>query len=213
MKTSKHNWEELAKEYEKLCENNKYMNLKFYSELKGISYSTLTKKMRALRQGAPKGSQRALKHGGYANKFYTDQHAEQSERLANATLEDELVVMRVSLSEMLNTLRDVQKKFDIVEALKEKLPIFDSYLAIHNAIDRRIQRIESCTVTLYKLRQEKAADEKRQLEIQRMELLLKKIHHELEKQQLDKEANQPTPLEEIYAELRAMESDGMMNKN
>lgn len=211
MNTPKYNWEQLSAEYLEMSHQNNQLTLKLFCEQKGIPYNTASKKMRSARQGAPLGSQRARKHGGYAQIIINTFGEDAYNAIANATLEDDLLVLRATLSNTLDVLTGAQEFFNSLTSWEEKKKMLEPLLSIHAALDRKIQRIESVSMTVCKLKLEDDQEYKRKMELERLSLMIKKIRNEIEFQIVTKGSGKLTPLEKICADIQSMENDGFVN--
>ncbi|EGQ9883316.1 TPA: hypothetical protein RQK94_003370 [Vibrio vulnificus] len=210
MKTPKYNWQELSDEYAAMCLENNQLTLKVFCEQKNIPYNTATKKIRASRQGAPIGSQRALKHGGYVEKMLSPFGEEMYQIVVNATLEDDLLILRATLIHTLDVLKNAQNYFNSLTSWDDKLKMLEPLLSIHASIDRKIQRIESFNMTIAKMKLESDLEEKRNMELERLALTIQKIKNDIEIQIATKGSGKLTSLEQIFSDIQAMESDGFV---
>ncbi|TOO98403.1 hypothetical protein, partial [Vibrio parahaemolyticus] len=168
MKTPKYNWAELSEEYQEMSHQNNQLTLKMFCEIKHIPYNTASKKMRSVRQGAPSGSQRARKHGGYAQVIIGKLGEDTYNSIKDATLEDDLLVLRATLAKTLNVLKDAQEFFNSLTSWEDKKKMLEPLLSIHAAVDRKLQRIESVNMTICKLKLDGELEEKRKMDLQRM---------------------------------------------
>jgi len=149
------------------------------------------------------GNQNARTHGHYSEFISTEKDALRYSSATLATLQDELNLMRMQLSNLMAVIKNVEADLRSDISGEKRVSLYQSYAKYQDILNTKIARIESLDNSLMSQAKMKA-------DIEKCNALTHKTR--LESDKLNRESGDSvTPLDEIYKEILDMGSDGMMN--
>ncbi|ABM02112.1 cell-division initiation protein DivIVA [Psychromonas ingrahamii 37] len=149
------------------------------------------------------GNQNARTYGHYSEFISTDQDAQRYSSAILATLQDELNLMRMQLSNLMVVIKKVEADLRSELTAEQKVRLYKSYAKYQDILNVKIARIESLANSLMSQAKMKA-------DIEKSNALTHKTQLEADKLGRDS-GDSKTPLDEIYNDILNMDNNGMMN--
>ena len=150
------------------------------------------------------GNQNARTYGHYSEFITTDADQQRFSSASLTTLREELNLMRMQLSNLMDAIKDAEACLRGDVTVKEKVRLHESYAKYQAIFNVKIARIESLENSL-------VSQEKMKADTEKTIALTRKAR--LEADNLSREADGgKTPLDEIYEDILAMNHNGMLNK-
>lgn len=187
-KLNKHN-NQIVNQHESDASTNKATNKSALSKKRVASFA----------------NQNARTFGHYSEFITTDEDAVRYESASNTKLDDELKLMRMQLSNLMVAIKMVEADLRNDVKVEQKIQLHESYEKYQTAASVKVARIESLENSIIR-------NEKTRVDIEKTVVLTEKAKLEADKLRSESNGANAT-LKEIYDEILAMDSDGMMNIN
>jgi hypothetical protein len=149
------------------------------------------------------GNQNARTHGHYSEFITTDEDALRHDSALNASLFEELALIRMQLANLMVGIKKVEAKLNGDLTIDQTLAMYEKYAKLQTNFDVKIGRIESLENSIINHKKITADIEKTIVLTQKTQLEADKLRSE--------SSDGNATLTEIYNEILAMGGDGMMN--
>jgi hypothetical protein len=168
-----------------------------------VTYNDSDKRSASKKRVLSLGNQNARTFGHYSEFITTDEDALRYSSASMASLRDELCLIRMQLSNLMVAIKKIEADLSADITVEQKISLNNTYEKFQTNANVKVARIESLESSLVGLEKTKADTE-------RSIVLTRKA--QLEADKLSRESgDSQTPLSDIYDEILAMGSDGMLN--
>ncbi|MFT6905979.1 MAG: hypothetical protein ACJAS1_002642 [Oleiphilaceae bacterium] len=157
------------------------------------------------RRVASLGNQNARTLGHYSEFITTDEDALRHNSALKASLSEELALIRMQLANLMVGIKKVEAKLNGELTIDQTLTLYEKYAKLQTNFDVKIGRIESLENSIINHKKITA-------DIEKTIALTQKAQLEADKLRNQSSGGNET-LTEIYNDILAMGSDGMMNTN
>jgi hypothetical protein len=151
------------------------------------------------------GNQNARTLGHYSEFITTDEDALRHNSALKASLSEELALIRMQLANLMVGIKRVEAKLNGDLTIEQTLSLYEKYAKLQTNFDVKIGRIESLENSIINHKKITA-------DIEKTIVLTQKAQLEADKLRSESSGGNAT-LTEIYNDILAMGSDGMMNTN
>ena len=150
------------------------------------------------------GNQNARKLGHYSEFITTDEDILRHSTALVASLHEELTLLRMQLSNLMVGIKFIETKFTQGISIENEILLYEKYAKLQSSFDIKIARIESLENSLIK-------NKKIIIDMEKTSAITEKVKLETEK--ISSNSNSVNPgLAKIYADILAMNDDGMLSK-
>jgi hypothetical protein len=170
-----------------------------------LTNKTTNKDALSKKRVASLSNQNARTFGHYSEFITTDEDAIRFNSASTTTLDDELKLTRMQLSNLMVALKMIEADLanNAIDNREEQL--YETYEKLQTVANVKVARIESLENSIIR-------NQKTKVDIEKTIVLTEKAQLEADKLRSESNGANAT-LQEIYEDMLAMENDGMMNTN